>query len=119
MSEGILEMEREAEEVPMQGLKGRWVVAMKVQIVVGYIALMAGVPWAAWVTQAAIAVESDRVSTERFTQSDGRQLQDLERAAREKLAERIDERLNALERDSARILAILERVETQTRRGMQ
>lgn len=98
-------------------LRGPWVVAFKVQIVVGWILLGVAVPWVIWVTRSAIAVESVAASPERFTQADGRELADAEREARERLAERIDARLNSLERDTARMIAILERVEAQTKRG--
>lgn len=120
MSGHVVEMAEDVLETPSIGLRGKWLVAMKVQIVVGYLALAVGVPWVVWVSRSAIATESDRTSSERFTQADGRALADAERVAREKLYQSIDVRLDALDRDNARILAILERLEASFRnRGNQ
>lgn len=120
MSEGtLLEVDVDTSEAVKMGLRGRWLVAMKVQIVVGYIALVTAVPWAAWVTRDALANETFRSNADQFTQLDARDLEDRQRIARDILSGRIEARLSKLEQDSARSLAILERIETSIRRPNQ
>lgn len=112
----ILDTDGESGAEKMPGLRGKWVVAMKVQIVLGYIGLAFGVPWAAWITQDAIANETFRSSGDRFTQLDARDLEDRQRIARDARFGQVEARLGKLEQDMARAVTILERVEANTRR---
>ena len=114
--EEILDTDNESGAVKMPGLRGKWVVAMKVQIVLGYIGLAFGVPWAAWITQDAIANESFLSSGDRFTQLDARDLEDRQRIARDARFGQVEARLDKLEQDMSRAVTILERVEANTRR---
>lgn len=107
----LIEEGNGVERTTEQALGPRWIVLLKVHLVLLYLAAPAALAWIVWQTRDTAANEAERGSEERFTQSDGRELEDREREARSSLERSIDARLDSLEQQTARILVIVERIE--------
>lgn len=99
--------------VPEPSLGPRWIMLLKIHLVLLYLAAPAALAWVVWQTRDSAANEAERGSEERFTQHDGRELEDREREARANLERSIDARLDSLEQQTARILVIVERIENR------
>lgn len=94
-------------------LNGWWALLLKVHLGVISTIFPLIILWCVWLTQEAMSGTHFRNSQERFTQEDGRELENRAREARDNLARSFDARLDALDQDTTRILTILERIENQ------
>lgn len=92
-------------------LNGWWALLLKVHLAVVSTIFPLILLWCIWLTQEAMSGSAYRNSGERFTQEDGRRLEDRAREAREALARSFDARLDTLDNSTTRILTILERLD--------
>ena len=97
---------------------GIWQVLLKVNLTVVPVALGLVVTWGIWQTSKTFEFDSFVNSGERFSQSDARDMEDEIQQRNETLLRGLESktdanttRLNSLDRDTTRILTILERLE--------
>ncbi len=96
-----------------QKLEGFWILLFKAHIAVITPLL---VSWAIWVTNEQFTDRAFRMSTERFTQSDGRLLEDKIVQELSPKIDRVDNRMQSIERDTTRIFTMLESIEKEVKK---
>lgn len=94
-----------------QEIKGLWAFALKVHITIVSVILPLFTGWMIWITSEQFKDHAYRTSTERFTQTDGRTLEDKMTNGLGPKIEKVDMRMQSLERDTTRIFTKLEQIE--------
>lgn len=94
-----------------QKLDGVWAVAFKIHMTVVSLLIPPVIAWSAWITSEQFQDREFRVSGERFTQSDGRALEDKITNELAPKIEKVDVRVQGIERNSERIFTKLESIE--------
>ncbi len=99
-----------------------WQVLLKINLTVVPIVMGGIITWGVWQTSKTFEFQNFKDSRERFSQQDGRELRDEMQGRTEALFRGLEaktdanaSRLNSLERDTTRILTIVERLEDRTK----
>jgi len=99
-----------------------WQVLLKINLTIVPIIMGGIITWGVWQTSKTFEFQNFKDSGERFSQQDGRELRDEMQTRNETLLRGLESktdantsRLNSLERDTTRILTIVERLEDKTK----
>lgn len=94
-----------------QKIDGVWAVGFKVLLALVPVITPPAIGWCIWMTNEQMKDVNFRTSGERFTQSDGRALEDKISTRLAPKIDAVDSRAQRLEQDAARIYAKLEQIE--------
>lgn len=97
--------------VAEQKIEGAWAVALKLHITIVSLLIPPVIAWSAWITAEQFRDASFRQSTEQFSQTDGRALEDKLTDSLGTKIDQVDSRVQGLERSSERIFSKLESIE--------
>lgn len=98
-----------------QKIEGAWAVALKVHISIVTLLIPPVIAWSAWITSEQFRDSSFRQSSEQFSQTDGRKLEDKMMQSLGPKIDQVDSRVQGLERSSERIFSKLESIEQQVK----
>lgn len=93
-----------------QKIEGVWALVFKMHITMVSLMIPPIFAWSAWVTTEQFKDQAFRTSGERFTQTDGRKLEDKVIDKLASKVEQVDQRVQSLERNSEAIKTSLEQI---------
>lgn len=96
-----------------QKLEGPWILLFKAHIAIVTPLLIS---WGIWVTNEQFNDRAFRLSGERFTQSDGRKLEDKIVDELYPKIDRVDQRMQQIERDTTQIFTMLRSIENEVKK---
>lgn len=100
-----------------QKIEGVWAVAFKILLAMFPVLFPPYLGWCVWMTNEQFKDANFRTSGERFTQADGRALEDKISTRLVPKIESVDGRAQRLEQDAARIYSKLEQIEKSINRN--